>query len=104
MVREIHIEHVGNRNTKSCSLLHSDAFCCPPFIESPSNCTSCANNVVINCKLLGDIFYSNIFMEPTCNNTLIGLEVKSWACIAEELKCEVGCNFQSSEFPQKKKK
>jgi hypothetical protein len=63
MVRKIHIEHISNLNTKSCNLFHLDSFCCPPFIESPSNRTSCANNIVFDCKLLGDIFCSNIFMK-----------------------------------------
>lgn len=77
IVKEIHIKHVGNLNTKSCTLLYLDLFCCPSFIKPLSNRTSCANNVVINYKLLSNIFYSNIFIELTCNNTLIGLEVKS---------------------------
>jgi hypothetical protein len=97
MVREIHIEHISNLNSKSCSLFHLDLVCGPPLIKSPSNRTSYANNIVINCELFGDIFYSNIFMKPICNNTLIGLEVNGWRWHCRTVLLVVYVKIRSSE-------
>jgi hypothetical protein len=100
IIREIHIEHISNLNTKSCSLFHLGSFCCTPFSKPSLNRTSSANNVVVNCKLLSNIISSKIIVKPISDNTLIGLEVNGW-----RWHCRSGLQrskFEVSKGPDRK--